>query len=844
MQKHLFLLVCLLFFAYSSRAQRYLDMIENGAFTLQEIQQEAEAYFEKVGRGQGSGHKQYKRWEYVAKKELDAYGKKIPSHELAQYARNYRRAERQRAAESGGFAGDWKPLGPDYKNPTSSWNPGVGRVTSIGVDAGNAKHIIVGSPTGGVWKTLDGGLTWTPLTDEFSTVDVYALEISPYNNQTYFWGSTSGRIFRSIDGGQTWDFTGNATGNGRISRIAFHPTDPTVLYACSESNGLFRSTDGGGNWSAVPGVSGSRGYDVEFKPGDPSIIYYSGTRVFRSTNSGVSFSEIGGFGTENNNYKRMAVSPADPSVIYVLESNGSVFSGFYKSVNSGASFDLLVDGGTINYFGYSSEGDDNRGQAPRNMAIDVNPLNADEVHIGGVHTWMSIDGGSFFFLTSYWVPNTAASLGVGYNHADICILKHLGNTLLVGTDGGFYISTDGGFSFEDRSIGLGIREFYKIGVSKTDPNLVSGGAQDNGTSVMRGQEREWVDWLGADGMETFVDWDDPNIIYGTSQYGSMYISYDQGSTRSNIAKPDSIEEGAWITPFEQDPFVPSTIYVAFEEVWKSTNRGGGWEKISNFGNTDDLTQLKLAPTDNQRMYIANGSDLFTTPDGGSNWTQTSQVWGNSQINFIAVHPQDPKRLLVVTNSAVYHSTNAGNLWTNITGNLPSGSKYCAVWENKGKNGIYVGSFGAVSYTNDSLSGQWIGFFDGLPNVRVYELEINYPSNTLFACTYGRGLWESPLFDALSTPVTDLLGGNLGDLQINPNPTSGKFDLLLDLKTPGTLDLAVFDETGKLMQSQNVGRVTAGQFRRTVSLGDLPNGNYLLHVTLDGISMAKKLVVQR
>jgi PKD repeat protein len=98
---------------------------------------------------------------------------------------------------------------------------------------------------------------------------------------------------------------------------------------------------------------------------------------------------------------------------------------------------------------------------------------------------------------------------------------------------------------------------------------------------------------------------------------------------------------------------------------------------------------------------------------------------------------------------VYHSTNAGTSWTNIAAGLPSGTKYCATWENTGKNGIYVGGFGYISYTNDDLAGQWVGFFDGLPNARVYELEINYVSNTIFACTYGRGLWESPIYQPLA-----------------------------------------------------------------------------------------------
>lgn len=748
MRLRLLPLFALLLFFLPLSAQKYLDMIEAGTYTLDEIRQEAEVHFQLVGTGRGTGYKPYKRWEYVAQMELDASGVKIPNFDLAQHARNYRRAERQRHAESSAFAGDWKQLGPTYKNATSGWNPGVGRVTSIGIDATNKLHLIVGSPTGGVWKTLDGGATWTPLTDDYSTVDVYALEISPYNNQHYLWGSTSGRIYRSTDGGITWTTTSNVTGSGRVSRIQYHPTNPNTVYAVSESNGLYRSTNGGANWSAVSGASGTSGYDVEFKPGDPNTIYFSGRNVYRSTNGGASFSLISGFGTASNNYKMMGVSPANPNVVYVLESNGGRFGAFYKSSNSGASYTKLIDGADINYFGYDAAGDDDRGQAPRDMDVAVSPFNANEVHIAGIHTWKSLDGGQSFFLTSYWVPSTAASLGVGYNHADVDILKFSGDTLYVGTDGGFYRSTDGAASFDDLSTGLCIREFYKIGVSKTNPNVVSGGAQDNGTSVMRTANRTWVDWLGADGMETFVDWSNANNLYGTSQNGSMYRSTNQGNTRSSISKPPDVEDGAWITPFEQDPQVANIIYVAFADVWRSTNNGSSWTKISDFDN-GNFNHMKLAPSDNQRIYVARGSSLFTTANGGGTWTTIASGWGGSTINFIAVHPNNPQRLLIVTGSAVYHSTNAGSSWTNIGGGLPSGTKYCATWEDKGKNGIYVGGFGFVAYTNDDLGGQWTGFFDGLPNARVYELEINYVSNTIFAGTYGRGLWESPLF--LLTP---------------------------------------------------------------------------------------------
>jgi PKD repeat protein len=744
MRNRLISLLFLLLAGFSSFAQQYIQMIEAGTYKLSEIQQAAEAYFDVAGRGKGSGYKQFKRWEYVAQMELDENGVKIPNFELAKRARDYRAASKQTETESGGFTGDWKELGPTYHNATSGWNPGVGRVTSIGIDQNNTNHIIIGSPTGGVWKTLDGGTTWAPLTDNFSTVDVYALEISPHNSNHYLWGSTSGKIFRSTDAGATWTATGNVTGSGRVSRIQYHPTNNTIVYAVSESNGLFRSNNSGSTWTAVTGVSGVPGYDVEFKPGDPNTIYFSGINVYRSTNGGTTFSQITGFGTASNNYKMIGVSPANANYVYVLESNGGRFGAFYRSTNGGTSFTKLVDGANINYFGYSVTGDDDRGQAPRDMDVAVHPQNANEVHIAGIHTWKSTNGGQSFSLTSHWVPSTAASLGVGYNHADVDILKFVGSTLYVGTDGGFYTSTNSAASFVDRTTGVGIREFYKIGVSRTNPNVVSGGSQDNGTSVMRGPNRQWVDWLGADGMETFVDWNNANILYGTSQNGSMYRSTNQGTTRTSISKPPDVGDGAWVTPFEQDPQVSTTIYVAFADIWKSTNSGGSWTKISNFDN-GNFNHLKLAPSNNQRIYAARGSNLYTTANGGGTWITTPKSWGTTSINFIAVHPQNPERLLIVTASNVYHSSNAGNTWTNISNGLPSGTKYCATWENTGKNGIYVGGFGFVVYTNDDLNGQWVSFFTGLPNCRVYELEINYVSNTIFAGSYGRGLWESPLY---------------------------------------------------------------------------------------------------
>lgn len=731
-------------------AQKYQDMIQKGTFTLQQIETAAEQHFDQVGRGRGTGYKQFQRWLYTANKERTTDGVLVKQNDQMRALRSYKAKERannnlQTLATT--TSGNWDELGPTYWDATQGWNPGVGRVTSIGVDATNYNHIIVGGPNSGVWKTTDNGANWLNLTDDFQNVNVWSLEIDPNNSNTYYWGSAYGDMFKSTDGGATWNEL-NFPGSSNIIRILIHPTNSNIVFAVS--SGLYKSTNGGVSWSQVSGA-GTGGYDVEFKPGDPNTVYFSSTSVRKSTDGGDNFSTISGVGS---GAKMMAVTADNPNIVYVVEASGGSFGGFYKSTNSGVSF-TQQHNSSVNFFGYSTTGSDNSGQAPRDMDVTCNPSDENEVHIAGILTWRSTNGGTTFTATSDWTPTNVANKGLAYCHADVDILKYHGNILFVGSDGGIYTSTDAADTYIDRSTGLGIREFYRIGISKTDPNVISGGAQDNGTSVMRGTNREWKDWLGADGMETFVDWSNPNILYGTSQNGSMYKSTNQGNSRTGITKPSG--SGSWVTPFEQDPAVANTIYVGFNEVWKSTAQGSNWQQISNFGG-GSLDELKIAPSNNQYIYAADGSTLKGTKNGGTTWSTISP---GGTINYIHVSPRDPERVVAVTSSNVYVSTNAGANWTNYSKNLPNVSYYCALWQDNAENGLYVGGNGFISYIEDGMT-DYITFDDGLANCRVYELEINYVSNKIFAGTYGRGLWESDIYggialdyDASATNLTDV-----------------------------------------------------------------------------------------
>ncbi|GAB4156862.1 MAG: hypothetical protein Tsb0033_07980 [Winogradskyella sp.] len=843
--KKTILLVAFGLFIFNASGQDYRQLIIEGNHTVDYISEVAEQHFDSVGRGRGTGFKIFKRWQYFAERAMDETGRlKSPEfyyNELENFNSNF---------ISEGFAarttvGTWEEMGPTYWDATSGWNPGVGRITSLAIDDSNLDHIIAGSETGGVWKSLDGGSTWTVLSDNLSNIDVYALTIDPTNSSTYYWGSTGGIIFKSTNGGSTWSLHANLSG-GLVNKILVDPSNSQKLYASVQGNGLFKSTDGGTTWSSIYFVSPNTGYDFEFKPNNSNVVYASGNEFYVSTDGGNNFTKINGAGANqfSSGPKMIGVSPDNPNTVYVVEANGGLFGGFYVSNDSGNSF--IKRNLSQNFFGYDTNGNDALGQAPRDMDITVNPNDINDVHIAGINTWRSINGGVSFTITSQWVPGTANGLGIGYCHADVDIMEFAG----VGSDAKLYVGTDGGIFraddptnvsatyYTDLTPGMGIRQFYKIGVSQTDPVIVTGGSQDNGTSALR-EDGNWTDWLGADGMEGFVDKNDASIMYGTTQFGSLYRTQYNfvGSNVSNLVQPDGkggTSSWNWVVPFEQDPIVQNTVYVAFDEVYKSLDAGNSWTSISpNFGNID---HMKIAPTNSQIIYVAINGILRYTLDGGTNWSIAPLgLTGNSRINEIAIHPTDPSKIAVATTDVekVYVSSDAGLTWTSYRLNLPNFVAQALTWQDNGDDGLYVGMNYGVFYT-DNTRNRWVAFSNGLPNVRINELEINSADNMLYAATYGRGLWRSNVFDA-SLSVEDF---EFNDLQMYPNPTKDQVTLKWD--KPEDVSIRVYDTQGKIVfYGKQVSLIN--QF--SINVSSFNPGIYFVKVNSDKGEITKKLILK-
>ena len=825
MKRIIILITILLAGIQNNNAQEYLKMMESETYTVQEIIDNGEAYFAERDQGKGSGYIQFKRWEYNAKRLMNEAGYLPRTEAILAEIQNYNAYLNTSSATRQSLTDNWEELGPQDWNATTSWNPGVGRITGIAIDQNNSDHMIVGANTGGVWKTIDGGENWMPLGDYFSNLRVYSVTIHPTNSDHYFFGSTNGLIYHSLDAGATWNLLGDM-GTSSVNKILIHPTDPSILFATSQNGGIRKSSDGGLNWVAA--VTDSQGYDIEFKPNNPNVVYATGTNFHVSYNGGESFSTNVTFESAP---KMIGVSPSDENVIYVLEASGGSFGGIYKSVNAGFTFSELDHEGR-NYFGYDTAGFDSGGQAPRDMDIAVNPEDVNEVHIAGVLTWKSTDGGENFFCTSDWVPGNAENAGIGYCHADVDLLLFNGTTLFAGTDGGIFKAEDTANVtaeyYEDLTAGLGIRQLYKIGITQTPEVIITAGSQDNGSSFYSEAEG-WKDWIGADGMEGFIDKDNSDKMFGMIQFGGVYRTFNGGQTTSGISTPS---QGNWVTPFEQDPMLTDVIYIGLNHVYKSVASGNNWTAISQElgGN---LNQLKIANSNNLVIYTSRGGLLFKTVDGGAtDWLQLPSPGGS--INSIAIHPTNPEKIAVATtsNSKVFVSEDGGLSWLNYKFNLPGFSALALVWDNNGEDGLYLGMDYGIFYIDNTFN-EWQPYSTNLPNVIINELEINSADGKIYAGTYGRGIWASPYVPHLLN-TTSLL--NDTDVEIFPNPV--KNSVTLNFKKGAEADFRIYDQLGKLVRYEPNVYISQPY---SIDISELSSGIYFIRINSDIGTITKRLI---
>lgn len=774
-------ILLLLFFGcyLNVQAQPWLKNLKDGPPNFFETQKAFYEYWKDKPIEKGRGYKPFKRWEWYWESRVSKTGE-FPSPSITWDAWQDYISTHPEAAGGSSYK---TQAGPNWTFKGPSTTPGgyhgLGRINCMAFHPSNANTFWVGSPGGGLWKTTNGGTSWTTNTDLLPVLGVSDIAINPSNANIMYIATGDGDkgslssltngaagdtksigVLKSTDGGSTWNTTGlnwNVTAAKLIRRLIINPNNPQILMAAA-SDGIWRTTDAGTTWS---NVQSDYFMDLEFKPTDPNYVYastyspWAGTaEIFQSTDSGNSWISTASL----NGVSRidLAVTANNPNLVDAVCVNDTDdgLAGLIYSSNSGASF-------TQYYFATCSnnllcnkyDASICGGQGTYDLAYAINPNNSNDIWLGGINVWNSTDGGSTFFIKTMWNSSPSDNPnGVPEVHADVHYIAFhplQSNTMFVCNDGGIYKTTNAGTSWTDLSNGLQISQIYRIGVAQTAPENVIIGLQDNGSREVF--NNNWHERTGGDGMDCAIDYTDDLIQYGSYVEGEFFGTQDGWNTQqvisANISSP--APEGAWVTPFTIDPTTASTIYAGYDVVYKSTDRGNNWTQVSPvLSSSIKLRSLAVAPSNSNYIYAASFDTLFLTTNGGTNWFYSNNLFGISPITYITVSPVNPQHVYVTIGAytagqKVYKSTDVGVTWTNFSGTLPNIPVNCMVYENGSNDRLYIGTDVGVFYREASMN-DWSVYNNSLPNVVVTDLEISYQDSKLWAGTFGRGLWNSDL----------------------------------------------------------------------------------------------------
>jgi PKD repeat protein/photosystem II stability/assembly factor-like uncharacterized protein len=709
------------------------------------------------------GFKQFKRWEWYWETQVDAQGR-FPKQTANQVLRNFER--NNHSISRAGESGEWVNLGT---NSSDGGYHGIGRLNCIAFHPTDINTYWVGAPAGGLWVTYNDGTSWEVLTDDNAVLGVSDIIIpSDYETSKTIYIATGDRdaqdnhsigILKSTDNGLTWNETGlsfDVSDNVMANRLLLDPNDDNTIIA-AVSGGVYKTTNGGDSWDLL---AVKTFIDMEYKPGDYSILYGSTSNgdIYKSTDGGSNWASVKSLSAGRI---ELAVTPANDAVVYaVVGGTNNGLYGIYKSTDSGASFDRVFNGTTTgnNLLGwYKGDNYSEGGQAFYDLAIAASPEDENIVLIGGINTWRSKDGGTNWDMVNHWNGYGAQPV-----HADKHMLTYRSNgDLFECNDGGVYLSTKDGnsYSWKDKTDGIVNSQIYKLGVCKQDSNYVITGLQDNGTKLMQGEE--WRDVKGGDGMECLIDYSNKNIQYGSYVYGQIDRTTNNWYSGSvTDISPSSAGSGAWVTPYIIDPEIPATLYAGYSYVWKTTDRGNSWTKISTTSHSYKIREMAICQTNNQVIWYTDHINVYKTEDGGTNWSKIEGLPSSIKKSYIAIKDNDPKTVWVTLfgygTQKVYKTTDGGSNWEDISEGLPSLPVNTVVYDASisGIDVIYVGT--DVGVYQKKGTEAFTKFSEGLPNVKIDELEIYYDEdpakNKLRAATYGRGLWETSIKGIFVAPI--------------------------------------------------------------------------------------------
>ena len=699
-----------------------------------------------------------------------------------------------------------------------------GRIADIAVHPTISSTWYVAVGSGGVWKTTNAGITWTPIFDDQPSYSIGTVTIDP-NNPDVVWVGTgenvSGRhvgwgdgVYRSRDAGRSWENMGLGESQ-HIGKILVDPRNSDVVFVAAEGplwsaggdRGLYKTTDGGETWRLVLEIEKNTGVtDIEFAPANPDVIYAAayqrrrhiwsllgggpesgihksldGGESWRRMDRGLPSGDIGKIG--------LAVTPADPELVYATIEASADERGFYRSKDMGESWERrnsYTSGGTGPHY---------------YQEIEASPTNPNFIYQMDVFFQVTRDGGANF-----------ENLGTGRekhsdNHA-LWIDPTNGSHLLAGTDAGLYETFDDGLTWRHFP-NLPISQFYKVAMDNSEPFYnILGGAQDLGTlwgpsrttNIEGVRNRDWYLPMGADGYGVAFDPTDPNILYFETQQGDLYRhdrrSEEALSIRPQPAPGDPPERWNWDSPVLVSPHSSSRLYFGSQRLWQSDDRGDSWTAISGDLTTNrNRYELELmdrvwsvnALYDNGAMskyatlttitesplaegVILIGTDdgiIQVTEDGGTNWRAAGALPGVPALSFIndaeaSLH--DAGTFYAVADAHkvgdfspyVFESTDRGLSWHSISGDLPAGTIVWAIQQDHEiPDLLFLGTEFGIYFTPNKGTN-WIKLSGGVPTISFRDIKIHRRDNDLVGATFGRGFYILDDFSSLRSIATGAL----------------------------------------------------------------------------------------
>ncbi len=840
--------------------------------------------------------KYFKRWEMETQMHTNAKGEPACEDTYINEAIKAAKQKENSSLQKTNSA-SWFPVGPFNlpNNETGYMENGIGRINCMAFHPTNPASYYVGVAQGGLWKTVNNGQNWTPLTDNLPITRISDICIDPNDTNTIYISvcdfeyigfglHLNGKkrnthfglgVYKTTDGGLNWSPTGLSfqltQGEASLLRkIVIDPTNSNNLVACGVS-GMYTSANGGTTWTHT---LDSLFWDLLQDPTTPSTLYAATGWVY-AANAGYAAIyksiDFGGTWTMLNTgiplrdsvqRVKLALAPSDHNYLYAMtvDTLGG-FYAVYKSTNGGINWQRSNPG--VNLF-EGNDGTGPGGQGNYDLGFMVDPLNRDVVYVGGVNMWGSTDGAQTFNPIMFWTTAYGPTI-----HGDVHFLtsQPLTGNYFACSDGGIYRTTSitaipwsaaqGGTPWPTQwtkiSDGMNISSFYRISSSKNASGLLLAGAQDNGSFYYDGSG--WNTIYGGDGMDNYLDTINDGFMWASSQYGNLGFSNNGGISFGAGGNPNvNSENGEWTTPITADYKNYGTLYAGFTNVVKSTDNGSSWGAISSFpvgGFYDnEICALAVSHTNANTIYAtkrvryeyAIPGSVYVTTTGGSSWVDITPGLPDSLYYTSIEVSQSVNSTAYITlagfsvGNKVFKTTNTGNSWQNISYNLPNIPVNCIKYiPGTGGDVMIATDLGIYVLYNGTTT--WVNQSTGLPNVILTDIEFNIPLNKIYISSFGRGIWATDL----NTFVTSVKENTVKPSSFNlyPSINQGAFTISVNDNKSTSIQLEIINVNGQIVHEENVQGKSKYDFNFI-----LPPGLYFVKIkSVTGGYDVKRFIVQ-